>query len=90
MPPADRPHDFLSACWGAVSIGDVQVRGKIGRTAPILFLAAIYILTGMTAVYLVWSFHPETAAAKGPQRPSGRYARAAAAYGERGHRPVPR
>ncbi len=58
------PMIFLSVCWGVVSIGDVQVLGKIGRTVLIRFLTAIYILAGLTAVCLVWFFHPGTGTAE--------------------------
>lgn len=59
------PMIFLSVCWGVVSIGDVQVLGKIGRTVLLRFLTAIYVLTGLTAVCLVWAFRPGTAIAEG-------------------------
>lgn len=57
------PVIFLSVCWSVVSIGDVQVLGKIGRTVLIRFLAAICLLTGITAVCLTWAFRTESGVA---------------------------
>ncbi len=51
------PMIFLSICWGIVSMGDVGVLGKIGKTIVLRFLAAIYIITILTAVCVVWFFH---------------------------------
>ena len=52
------PMVFLSICCGIVSIGDVQVLGRIGRTIIIRFLAFTFLLTTITALCAVWLFHP--------------------------------
>lgn len=57
------PMIFLSVCCGIVNIGDVQTLGKIGKTVLLRFLAAIYLLTGITAVCVVWLFRPDNGAA---------------------------
>lgn len=56
------PMIFLSVCCGIVNIGDVQTLGKIGKTILLRFLAAIYLLTGITAVCVVWLFRPDNGA----------------------------
>lgn len=57
------PMIFLSVCWGMISIGDVGMLGKIGRTVAVRFLISIYILTTVSALGLVWFFHSGDAAA---------------------------
>lgn len=57
------PMIFLSVCCGIVNIGDVQMLGRIGKTVLIRFLTAIYLLTGATAVCVVWLFRPENGTA---------------------------
>lgn len=59
------PMIFLSVCCGIVNIGDVQTLGKIGKTILLRFLAAIYLLTGITAACVVWLFRPDDGAAAG-------------------------
>ena len=59
------PMIFLSVCCGIVNIGDVQTLGKIGKTVLLRFLAAIFLLTGITAVCLVWFFQPDSGASAG-------------------------
>ena len=59
------PMIFLSVCCGIVNIGDVQTLGKIGKTVLVRFLASIFLLTGITAVCLVWLFRPDNGAAAG-------------------------
>lgn len=56
------PMIFLSVCCGIVNIGDVQTLGKIGKTVLLRFLAAIYLITGITAMCVVWLFRPENGA----------------------------
>lgn len=51
------PMIFLGVCCGIVNIGDVQTLGKIGKMVLLRFLAAIYLLTGITAGCVVWLFH---------------------------------
>lgn len=57
------PMVFLSICWGIVSIGDIQVLGRIGRTVILRFLAFTFLLTSITALCLVWLFHPASGSA---------------------------
>ena len=57
------PMIFLSVCWGIINIGDIHMLGRIGRTVLLRFLGAIFLLTALTAVCLVWMFHPESGAA---------------------------
>ena len=59
------PMIFLSVCCGIVNIGDVQTLGRIGKTVLLRFLTAIFLLTGLTAVCLVWFFRPESGASAG-------------------------
>lgn len=59
------PMIFLSVCCGIVNIGDVQTLGRIGKTVLFRFLAAVYLLTGITAVCVVWLFRPDNGAAAG-------------------------
>ena len=51
------PMIFLSVCWGILNIGDIHVLGRIGKTVLLRFLGAIFLLTAVTAVCLVWLFH---------------------------------
>ena len=57
------PMIFLSVCCGIVNIGDVQTLGKIGKTVLLRFLAAIYLITGITAGCVVWLFRSGDGAA---------------------------
>ena len=57
------PMIFLSVCWGIINIGDVHLLGRIGRMVLLRFLGAIFLLTAVTAVCLVWVFRPESGAA---------------------------
>ncbi len=57
------PMIFLSVCCGIVNIGDVQTLGKIGKTVLLRFLAAIYLITGITAGCVVWLFRSGSGAA---------------------------
>lgn len=57
------PMIFLSVCWGIINIGDVHMLGRIGKTVLLRFLGAIFLLTAVTAVCLVWAFRPESGAA---------------------------
>ena len=59
------PMIFLSVCCGIVHIGDVQTLGRIGKTVLIRFLAAIFLLTGITALCVVWLFRPDNGTAAG-------------------------
>ena len=52
------PMVFLSVCRGIINIGDVGMLGKIGRTIVLRFLAAVYIITAVTALAVTWFFHP--------------------------------
>lgn len=54
------PMVFLSVCRGIINIGDVGMLGKIGRTIVLRFLAAVYIITAVTALAVTWFFHPGT------------------------------
>lgn len=58
------PMIFLGVCWGVVSIGDVQALGKIARTVLARFLIAIFAVTGLTALGMIWLFHPAGEAAQ--------------------------
>ena len=57
------PMIFLSVCWGILNIGDIHMLGRIGKTVVLRFLGAIFLLTIITAVCLVWAFRPESGAA---------------------------
>lgn len=57
------PMIFLSVCWGIVNIGDIRMLGRIGKLVLLRFLGAIFLLTAVTAVCLVWIFRPESGAA---------------------------
>lgn len=57
------PMIFLSVCWGILNIGDVHMLGRIGKTVLLRFLAAVFLLTAVTAACLVWLFQPERGAA---------------------------
>ncbi len=59
------PMIFLSICCGIVNIGNVQTLGKIGKTILLRFLAVIYLVTGITALCVVWLFRPESGTAAG-------------------------
>ena len=53
------PMIFLSVCWGIINIGDVHMLGRIGKVVLLRFLGAVFLLTAVTAVCLVWMFQPE-------------------------------
>ena len=57
------PMIFLSVCWGIVIIGDIHMLGRIGKLVLLRFLGAIFLLSAVTAVCLVWVFRPESGAA---------------------------
>ena len=57
------PMIFLGICCGIVNIGDVQTLGRIGKTVLLRFLAAIFLLTGVTALCVVWLFQPGSGSA---------------------------
>ena len=65
------PMIFLSVCCGIINIGDVQMLGKIGKTVLLRFLAAIYLLTGITALCVVWLFRPGSGAAAAGSNAAG-------------------
>ena len=50
------PMIFRHVCWGMVSMGDMQVMGKVGRRVLLRFLAAMLLITGLTALASVWFF----------------------------------
>ena len=54
------PMIFLSVCWGIINIGDIHMLGRIGKTVLFRFLGAVFLLTAVTAVFLVWMFRPES------------------------------
>lgn len=56
------PMIFLSVCWGIINIGDVHMLGRIGKTVLLRFLGAIFLLTTVTAIGLVWMFQPASGA----------------------------
>ena len=56
------PMIFLSVCWGIFNIGDIHMLGRIGKVVLLRFLGAIFLLTAVTAVCLVWLFRPESGA----------------------------
>lgn len=57
------PMIFLSVCWGIINIGDVHMLGRIGKMVLLRFLGAVFLLTALTAVCLIWVFRPESGAA---------------------------
>ena len=57
------PMIFLSVCWGILNIGDVHMLGRIGKTVLLRFLGAIFLITAITAVCLMWAFQPRGGAA---------------------------
>lgn len=57
------PMIFLSVCWGIINIGDVHMLGRIGKLVLLRFLGAVFLLTALTAVCLIWVFRPESGAA---------------------------
>lgn len=50
------PMIFLSVCWGIISIGDIGVMGKIGKTVIVRFLVSLALFTSLTALCLIWLF----------------------------------
>ena len=59
------PMIFLSVCWGIISIGDVHMLSRIGKTVLLRFLGAVFLLTPVTALGLVWLFQPASGAEAG-------------------------
>lgn len=57
------PMIFLGVCWGILNMGDIHMLGRIGKTVLLRFLGGIFLLIAVTAVCLVWLFHPEGGAA---------------------------
>ena len=57
------PMIFLSVCWGIVNIGDMRMLGRIGKTGLLRFLGAVFLITAVTAVCLVWAFRPQSGTA---------------------------
>ena len=57
------PMIFLSVCWGIVNIGDMRMLGRIGKTVLLRFLGAVFLVTAVTAVCLVWAFRPQSGTA---------------------------
>ena len=57
------PMIFLSVCWGIVNIGDMRVLGRIGKTVLLRFLGAVFLITAVTAVCLIWAFRPQSGTA---------------------------
>lgn len=56
------PMIFLSVCWGIINIGDVHMLGRIGKIVLLRFLGAIFLITAVTAICLVWMFQPASGA----------------------------
>ena len=57
------PLIFLSVSCGIMSIGSIQVLGRIGRKVIARFVAAIFLITFLTALCLIWLFHPQNGGA---------------------------
>lgn len=52
------PMVFLGVCWGIVSIGDIGMLSRIGKTIISRFLVMIFLSSIFAGVCLVWLFHP--------------------------------